>query len=542
MTVPLSLLSDASSAGLRRMLFTTTALAPLHAFPQKDIPAKRVFEEAKLSTLVLTLAYGTAGEVLRIYAHAANAFDPATPYTDLPISRLLAFDPTMLTVPIGNPDECELAVRILTGPYSVPLRDLSSVLVGEIDMTLDRDCVAPSGAGTLLVKGAHIQRYYLRNEPKQGEQEYISVPSFQCKYASSPKAQWRDEPRTILQGVTGTDDYRRIKPCMAPAGLFLANSVNFLSADKAWQPHALLALMGSALTEWRFRLTSGNNNVNNYEIESLFAAKVRLNVDDRSSQYRVGDDVNAVFSDLTHSGDNWWDRAAHEVLDHIARTLSQLEPANARCLHEFQKLVMSHAASTPFEDWSSAGKFKDLDYFGWDSRYPSWKPDETTLADGRWYPNGVAPPLAGNGSGDIPWNLIARVYPSYPLPGIDAAAWEAAAWEEFCDLLRKNKARIGNAKIRADITGRGAVVSPTGPLKKLQETFLKFHREVRENRAKAAELDFLIDRIVFKLFDLTLDEQKLILSRVGPGRPLPPRRGRRTKPATNTDEGPGLFQ
>jgi hypothetical protein len=64
-------------------------------------------------------------------------------------------------------------------------------------------------------------------------------------------------------------------------------------------------------------------------------------------------------------------------------------------------------------------------------------------------------------------------------------------------------------------------------MKKLQEKFLDSHREIRENRAKAAELDFLIDRIVFKLFDLTLEEQKLILSRVGPGRPLPPRRGRR---------------
>jgi hypothetical protein len=64
-------------------------------------------------------------------------------------------------------------------------------------------------------------------------------------------------------------------------------------------------------------------------------------------------------------------------------------------------------------------------------------------------------------------------------------------------------------------------------LKQLRDTFLDHHRRIRANRARAAELDFLIDRIVFRLFDLTLDEQKLILSRVGPGRPLPPRRGRR---------------
>jgi len=76
----------------------------------------------------------------------------------------------------------------------------------------------------------------------------------------------------------------------------------------------------------------------------------------------------------------------------------------------------------------------------------------------------------------------------------------------------------------------------------LRETFLDYHRRIRANRARAAELDFLIDRIVFRLFDLTLDEQRLILSRVGPGRPLPPRRGgKRKKTKQSSDENPRLF-
>ena len=129
------------------------------------------------------------------------------------------------------------------------------------------------------------------------------------------------------------------------------------------------------------------------------------------------------------------------------------------------------------------------------------------------------------------------------MPGIDHDSWEAGAWEDLCDLLRKNKSKIGNDRIRADLTGRGAITNPTGRMRKLQETFFKYHRDIRENRAKAAEIDFLIDRIVFRLFDLTLDEQKLILSRVGPGRPLPPRRGRRKKAAgkKKPDPMPTLF-
>ena len=84
---------------------------------------------------------------------------------------------------------------------------------------------------------------------------------------------------------------------------------------------------------------------------------------------------------------------------------------------------------------------------------------------------------------------------------------------------------------------------PTGPLRQLRDTFLSSHRQIRTNRARAAELDFLIDRIVFRLFDLTISEQLLILSRVGPGRPLPPRRGRRKSKTgkANSAAGPTLF-
>lgn len=199
------------------------------------------------------------------------------------------------------------------------------------------------------------------------------------------------------------------------------------------------------------------------------------------------------------------------------------------------------SATSPMDEWAGASRSDEVDYLGWQGRYPHWRPDDTSAEGGAWYPNGVAPPLDGTHATGIPFDLVARVYPAFKLPGIDETSWEHAAWEEFCELLRKNKPKIGDQRIRADLTGRTALTNPTGPMKRLQETFLKFHRDLRENRAKAAELDFLIDRIVFKLFDLTLEEQKLILSRVGPGRPLPPRRGRARRAAGSTDEGPGLF-
>jgi type I restriction-modification system DNA methylase subunit len=230
---------------------------------------------------------------------------------------------------------------------------------------------------------------------------------------------------------------------------------------------------------------------------------------------------------LRADGNAFWSNDTYHLLASLADGVSLSGEVVVEEQTGFRQKLARIAGCQNLESWSGKTSLDDLDYLGWDARYPAWQPDAGSVAEGRWFPNGVAPPLAGTGPGDIPWDLIARVYPSYPLPGIDAAAWEAAAWDELCDLLRKNKTKIGHARVRADLTGSGAVRDPTGPLRQLQAIFLDYHRKVRANRARAAELDFLIDRIVFRLFELTLEEQKLILARVGPGRPLPPRRRRR---------------
>ena len=48
--VPMPLLGDEQASGVRKMLLGGGAFRQIHAFPQKDNPALRVFRDAKLST------------------------------------------------------------------------------------------------------------------------------------------------------------------------------------------------------------------------------------------------------------------------------------------------------------------------------------------------------------------------------------------------------------------------------------------------------------------------------------------------------------
>ena len=48
--VPMALLGDEQSSGVRRAIVSSGSFTEIHAFPQKDNPARRVFRDAKLST------------------------------------------------------------------------------------------------------------------------------------------------------------------------------------------------------------------------------------------------------------------------------------------------------------------------------------------------------------------------------------------------------------------------------------------------------------------------------------------------------------
>lgn len=396
-----------------------------------------------------------------------------------------------------------------------------------------------------------------------GPTQYASLADI---IEGSSDGEWYEGSRVWVRRIVGRDD--RILCVRVTQDYITKKDFYILKAglanDQPLSP--LLAVVNSsAVSRFAFagEVSAGKDDFRQLSLEALRAVPVPSWASyDEASPARLTERANAIKGLVTkidgldrldsferelfraieavpQEAERWPDDS-HDVLGALAESLCKLGEAKFEGNEQF-KHIASDVGQADLGTWTGLTTLSDLDYLGWDDRFPAWQPDGRAVAEGRWFPNAVAPPIDGEGPGGIPWDLIARVYPSYPLPGIDADAWEAAAWEEFCDLLRKNKNKIGNKNVTAQLTGRGAVTNPTGPMKKLHETFLKYHRDIRANRARAAEIDFLIDRIVFRLFDLTLDEQKLILSRVGPGRPLPPRRGRRKARAAEV-EGGGLFE
>ena len=268
---PMSLLSDSSTSGTRRLLIEKTRISEVQAFPQKDDENNRVFQDAKLSTAIFVAYTGLQTQTLVCHVHSGRQIDKNSPALEIKIADIKKFDPENLTIPLASAEEIRILLQLYSQATIVPFNKILSVSVGEIDMTQDRDCVQAVPGSHELIKGAHLQRYLQRTQPKQGQREWINMGAFTKKYnAASAKASLFQHERVAFQAITGTDDSRRLKATLIPPGYFLANSLNYFSLiQQQLNPLFVLALFNSNLLEWRFRLTSTNNNVNNYQVEAL---------------------------------------------------------------------------------------------------------------------------------------------------------------------------------------------------------------------------------------------------------------------------------
>lgn len=75
-----------------------------------------------------------------------------------------------------------------------------------------------------------------------------------------------------MQGITGANDKIRIVSTIIDKNIFLANSCNYIiaiSKDVKYSIYFLLGIFNSKFTNWIFRRSSTNSNVNCYEVNNL---------------------------------------------------------------------------------------------------------------------------------------------------------------------------------------------------------------------------------------------------------------------------------
>jgi hypothetical protein len=136
--VPMPLLGDDQSVGVRKTLLADTSLRFVEAFPQKDDPRQRVFEDAKLSTCVFIAAKSADDMPFRARAHPGRDIDERSPSLTIRRHDIKLYDPENQPTVACSQEDWDLAVRIMSSGRMARLGDYCVAYRGEVNETTDR--------------------------------------------------------------------------------------------------------------------------------------------------------------------------------------------------------------------------------------------------------------------------------------------------------------------------------------------------------------------------------------------------------------------
>jgi hypothetical protein len=273
------LLGDEQARGIRQLLLSRGEFREIHAFPQKDNPARRVFRDAKLSTTVFIYQKLSperrTGSGFRSQVHPAQFIEAGSPTLSLNSNSIPLYDPGNHTIVSCSQQDWDLATRILERPAMGRLGSYCTSFQGEVNETNEgrRSGVlhrSPAPGRQLMLRGSNVCLYVLR-EASQGEAIYIDGAAFLAGKAPDSKAYHSRVPRVGFQRSSPQNNYRRVIAAYVPAGEFCFDTVSYIPEISTTRLSIdfLLGLLNSKLIDWYFRLGSTNSKVNEYQFNNL---------------------------------------------------------------------------------------------------------------------------------------------------------------------------------------------------------------------------------------------------------------------------------
>lgn len=265
---PLAFACDASASELRKHLLNNHRLLGIEAFPERDNEKKRVFEAVKMSVCIMILqARGKVRSPFWLRIQRDRFVDTGREKTAVGIETIEVIDKTNYTIPLLVNDELALLESVYRAAH--PLGTMGHCYTGEIDLTHDKPYLSEDKRHAVLIKGAIVDKYRIRDSMSQGEILFLNSREY-LENNHGKRSHHYQSGRIVMQGITGVNEKTRLKMTMVEKGTFCANSVNYIVfTHSKVPPEYFLALLNSTLLNFVFSKTSTNSNVNGYEVDNL---------------------------------------------------------------------------------------------------------------------------------------------------------------------------------------------------------------------------------------------------------------------------------
>ena len=262
---PLAFACDVSAYKLREFVQKECSIISLEAFPERDNPKKRVFENAKISVCILTmLAKANKNCEFDMRINTDRFVDLTINSGQISYSDINRMDSRYLTIPLSSPKDLYVIRNVFI--KSRKFSDFGKCNTGEIDMTFCKDAFTKNPNDIKMIRGANLDRYIIKETMSQGETFFLNKNKLNSIKDVSDSL--FSESRIVMQGITGVNEKVRLKMTLSQNS-FCANSVNYCSFKKESNLFLYLGLFNSKLLNYIFKQFSTNSNVNGYEVDNL---------------------------------------------------------------------------------------------------------------------------------------------------------------------------------------------------------------------------------------------------------------------------------
>lgn len=257
--VPTTFLADKSASGIRKFLIENNALSELIIYPEKA----KIFENVtQACSIFIANLNNKKSEIAVSKMKTSSELDSKI---TVPITTVKSISPSLCPIPLVDKREISLLQKLSAFPK---IGEINGILNrrGELDLTLDKQFL--TGKDKVLLKGISIDQYDIK------EIFEVDFDSFTKSKANSSRIKDVYLARIAGQQISNIDSPIRLKFSLVPPKFIFGNSLNYLvvheeNFSNAFNNLTLLAFLNSRVLNWRFKLTSSNNHVNNYEIDDL---------------------------------------------------------------------------------------------------------------------------------------------------------------------------------------------------------------------------------------------------------------------------------
>jgi len=325
--VPMSLLGDKFTFQLRKKMLLENTFLHIEAFPQKDNPKERVFLDAKLPTCLYVLTKQKTNDQMSVRTHPGKDILENSPAYQTSATEISEFDADNFTIPSVSAEEWNIAKKIATNPNICKLGNVATPMSGEIVFNESfKPYLTENPEHTLVLRGGHVQRYELIDDPKQGTPIYINKQLWLSKSRGGIAALSHQQPRIIYQESAALDNWRRIIATKLPAGNVCGHKICYF-VNIQYDDLAFLAIFNSNFIEWRFKLISVTNSLSAYQITSLPFPRFEFTTESNLRQNYCEKIINSyheLIEDSSHQN-----KLIEQIQLHLER-----QPSEADVIHD----------------------------------------------------------------------------------------------------------------------------------------------------------------------------------------------------------------